>query len=153
MNPSAPDALRPGGSSGDRPADSAAAGGPGCRPPSWRRWLPALFWMAAIFFGSSVRFPAVAVPKLLFPHADKLAHAIEYAILSTLYMFALEPLLPGRRLLAGFLAATMAVAYGATDELHQAFVPGRDCSLMDWLADLAGACTAAAVWLAIRRRS
>ena len=28
--------------------------------------------------------------------------------------------------------------YGATDEWHQSFVPGRDASVLDWLADLCG---------------
>ncbi len=112
-----------------------------------------MLWMAAIFLGSSFRLPAAAIPRLPFPAADKVAHFIEYAILSALYLFALDVALPGRHLAACILAAAMASAYGATDELHQAFVPGRDCSLMDWLADLAGAAGAAAVWLAVMRRS
>ncbi len=33
--------------------------------------------------------------------------------------------------------------YGLSDEWHQSFVPGRDASLGDWLADTIGAVLAA----------
>jgi VanZ family protein len=34
--------------------------------------------------------------------------------------------------------------YGGVDELHQSFVPGRDASVFDWLADTLGAVFGAA---------
>lgn len=43
------------------------------------------------------------------------------------------------------LALLIAVYFGAFDEVHQAFVPGRDAGVQDWLFDLAGA------WLGTRR--
>jgi VanZ family protein len=30
-------------------------------------------------------------------------------------------------------------AYGISDEVHQSFVPGRDCNVWDWVADTIGA--------------
>ena len=36
-------------------------------------------------------------------------------------------------------AASIAVAYGVTDEWHQSFVPGRDADLWDVVADALGA--------------
>ncbi len=30
------------------------------------------------------------------------------------------------------------LAYAASDEVHQSFVPGRDMSIMDWLVDAIG---------------
>jgi VanZ family protein len=29
--------------------------------------------------------------------------------------------------------------YGASDEFHQYFVPGRDCEFFDWVGDTTGA--------------
>ena len=44
---------------------------------------------------------------------------------------------------AVLLAVVTASAYGLTDEVHQAFVPLRDASWQDWLADTVGAALAA----------
>ena len=38
---------------------------------------------------------------------------------------------------------TLTSIYGAVDELHQSYVPGRDASVFDWIADTLGACAAA----------
>jgi VanZ family protein len=37
------------------------------------------------------------------------------------------------------LAIAVASLYGATDEVHQAFVPFRSSTWSDWVADTAGA--------------
>ena len=42
---------------------------------------------------------------------------------------------PSAKFLAAFF---LSAAYGASDEFHQYFVPGRDCSGFDLLADIAG---------------
>ena len=75
-----------------------------------------------------------------FPHADKLAHFIEYAILGFLIIRALystkdEFRVKNLRLIAVFLA----ILYGASDEFHQYFVPGRNMDILDLLSDGFGA--------------
>jgi MYXO-CTERM domain-containing protein len=44
--------------------------------------------------------------------------------------------------------------YGASDEVHQSFVPGRDSDVLDWRADTIGGAAAAGLllaWAIIRR--
>ena len=43
-------------------------------------------------------------------------------------------------------ALLAASAYGATDEFHQLFVPGRSCDVFDWLADTTGAALAVGLY-------
>ena len=61
---------------------------------------------------------------------DWAGHFLEYALLG----FTLGRAC-GRRDLAWVLAA----GFGALDEVHQAFVPGREAGITDWWFDLAGA--------------
>ena len=106
-----------------------------------RAWLPVAAYMALIFYLSSLPHPDEALPKFLFETlGDKLLHVIEYAVLAVLCY-------RGFRRAAGSFAAGHAVVlaimtvsvYGATDEVHQAFVPLRTATWLDWLADTAGA--------------
>ena len=76
------------------------------------------------------------------PAADKLAHLVVYGILGAL-------LARGRRLQGHLPHAVLVLVgalYGASDEWHQSFVPGRQVSALDWVADLCG--VAAGYWLA-----
>ncbi|HIE37645.1 MAG TPA: hypothetical protein EYP77_00985 [Anaerolineae bacterium] len=121
-----------------------AEGPPPPRPTSpLLRWLPALAWMGLIFALS-------AQPDL--PHAPrpwldtllkKGGHAVAYGVLAWLYLRALRG--SSARDQARPMAALLAVAYALTDELHQAFVPGRHPSPVDVLIDGAGALLAMAL--------
>jgi VanZ family protein len=42
--------------------------------------------------------------------------------------------------------------YGVSDEFHQRFVPGRNASIEDWVADVAGAAVGVAAAFAWRSR-
>jgi VanZ family protein len=104
---------------------------------SGRLWLaPALAYAALIFWLSHQASP---LPSLSGQLWDKLLHTVEYAGLSALLAAGLAHLRPGRPAWAALLAMALAAAYGASDELHQAFVPNRDCSVLDWAFDLMGA--------------
>ncbi|ABS25725.1 VanZ family protein [Anaeromyxobacter sp. Fw109-5] len=107
-------------------------------------------WAALIFWASSQPNPFPQLPRGLFDH-DKLLHASAYAVLGALVRGALG----GARLRPWMaLAATVAVgtAYGASDELHQAFVPNRSADPGDLAADALGAAAGAAVASLILRR-
>ena len=119
---------------------------PGPRGPV-KRWWPALAYAGAIFLLSSIEHPPPAPGAL----SDKHLHALLYA------GFALTLLrgLAGRwaRATPGTagVAVALAVAYGATDEFHQRFVPGRMADAADLAADAAGAVAAALAALAWTR--
>jgi len=93
-----------------------------------RRWLPAAVWAAAILTVSS--FPDPDPGFTLFPGCDKILHFIEYSILGV----GLRYWSGG----AGLPSLMGGAGFAAFDEFHQRFVPGREASLWDWVADLAG---------------
>lgn len=139
-----------------RPAEFARSG-------QWARLLPALLWQALIWLLSSRPWPAagglVARLWLLLPEglrqllpADKVVHAAFYGVLGLLWVWGLLRLvrLPLRRKLA--TAWLLATAWGALDELHQSYVPGRTADLWDLLADAVGAALAIGLWGLLQRR-
>ena len=112
------------------------------RRAAWA-FVPALAYAAIIFALSAQSDPLPFLPPEIFLQ-DKLLHAAEYAVLGGLLVFALRAagLRPGVALLA---AVVIASAFGATDEFHQSFVPGRNADVADWLADTLGAAVGAAI--------
>ena len=109
---------------------------------AWRAWIPAGAYMALIFTISSLSLRRAHLPR----NSDKLIHFVEYGVLALLVTYAWRRTRrqwSARR--AAVWAWLFAAAYGATDEVHQLFVPYRSCSLYDWLADATGAALAAAL--------
>lgn len=104
-------------------------------------WLPAALYMALIWVMSSM---PVTVSVAEVPFRDKGVHFAEYLVLAVLLHRALGRT---RRDWGVFkVAATafgMALAWGYLDELHQAFVPSRDSSALDVLADGIGSAVGA----------
>jgi VanZ family protein len=99
--------------------------------------LPALGIVAGIWLLSAQS--TLPLPKGIFGF-DKVQHFIAYFALaaSIIPWFS-----PRRRIFRGLWmclpAALIASGYGIVDELHQYFVPGRDCNVWDWIADTLGA--------------
>lgn len=125
-------------------------GGPAARAGGRRvaLWIGVLLYLAAIFVLSSMPSP---LPSLTSRVNDKVLHAAEYGGLGLLLTLALEA--AGMRVRRAAVAALLAASlYGATDEIHQAFVPNRDADLRDWAADTAGAALGAVSVAALLRR-
>jgi VanZ family protein len=103
-------------------------------------WLPVAAYMALIFYLSSLPHPDEQLPKVLFETlGDKLLHAIEYVVLAALSYRAFRRAAgPHAARYAVVYAAAAASFYGVSDEVHQAFVPFRTATWLDWLADTAG---------------
>ena len=96
---------------------------------------PVLF-AAMIFFASS-RSRTVDIGAV--PQSDKMVHFAVYGLLWTLVCRL------GRGWRAGAVSLLIVSAFGASDEWHQSFVPGRFSDAADWLADTTGA--ALGIWL------
>jgi VanZ family protein len=113
-------------------------------------WLPVVAYMAAIFCASSLQDPPVPSDV---PDVD--LHALAYFGLMLLVVRAVANG-TWARLTAGVLAIAwcITVAYGASDEWHQMYVPNRNAELRDVRADAIGAFAAAIAlkaWVIIRR--
>lgn len=99
--------------------------------------------MALIFVISSFE---VDVPGLSHvPLRDKGIHFVEYAVLGWLCATASRQSWPSASAwrTAAF-AVFVSVLWGLSDEIHQAFVPGRSPELSDIVADLFGSVVGAA---------
>lgn len=101
--------------------------------------FPFLLWLTVIFVESS--FPADAYPKIEIWSADKLVHIGVYGLLAALAYISLihQEKYPTLFKHALLFTVIVCAVYGAIDEIHQYFVPNRDCEFWDWLADFWGA--------------
>jgi VanZ family protein len=103
-------------------------------------WLPVAAYMAVIFALSSIPNP----PTVSRPGSDKLLHTLLYGGLAAFVV---------RAVAGGFdrpvtmrtviVAVVVSVLYGASDEVHQHFVPPRQMDAWDLAADSVGAAASA----------
>jgi VanZ family protein len=104
-------------------------------------WLPVVAWAALIFILSSI--PDLSTGLGTWDLVlRKLAHATEYGVFGALLLRALGRPAP---------AAMAAVAYAASDELHQHFVSGRHASPLDVAIDAAGVLAGIAIYRRTRQ--
>lgn len=99
-------------------------------------WTLTVGYMLLIFLLSSI--PYVEQPDLLKDkRAPILEHIVEYSVLGFLLFGSFSSTKrKGRRVI--FLAVSVAILYGISDELHQFFVPGRYCDIIDVVANSLG---------------
>ncbi len=122
------------------------------------RFAPALAWSALLFWSSSRVWDGQAgavlqwIPSFLLQllAPDKLLHLSAYCMLGLLWLAGFRrwrlPQGPQPRVHLA-LAWICTSGFGALDEVHQAFVPGRSADPQDWLADACGACLGMGVWI------
>lgn len=124
-------------------------------------WVLTAACMAAIFYFSSRTadeseqqsgFFAQLITKLfgIGGFSDfiirKLAHFTEFAGLGLLFAIALKVQTGKAKTPAAIICSSI---YAATDEIHQIFVPGRACRVLDWGIDTGGAALGALAVLLI----
>ncbi len=116
-------------------------------------WAPIPVYLGLIFLASSIsRLPF----KLPVVWMDKVIHFAEYAVLAVLVARAIRSLAWPKKWWATWLVTIAAVVIiGSLDELYQGTVAGRDSSVFDLLADVAGGAlgSLAYLWIAMRWRS
>jgi VanZ family protein len=113
-----------------------------------RYQAPAVLWAVIIFILSSI--PSVNLPKFGWLASDKMAHVGVFMVFAGLTCRALrhQQLFPLFSRRAFLFTVLFTAVYGALDELHQYFVPGRDSDPVDWIADVAGSIVlVAAIWM------
>lgn len=100
------------------------------------RRFPAIFTMCVSWYLSSKE----KVPMPDFENSDKFVHFVCFGGLSVCWSlwFSLESWRKKTIKSAAFCTIFTSV-YGAIDEVHQSFTPGRFAGTDDWLADTAGA--------------
>ena len=112
--------------------------------------IPMVITMGIIFFLSHQQGDTLELPSL--PFLDKFLHSGIYFILGLSASFSVPTAIwktkPGATA-SGVLI--FCLVYGISDELHQAFVPGRFPSLADIAADTIGAGCAALFYFSLMR--
>jgi VanZ family protein len=101
-------------------------------------WWPVVAYMGFIFW-LSAQSSLPTPPGIL--GWDKLEHSLAYMVMGLLLIRTSR----GSRMM---WVQTMVIGalYGASDEWHQSFVPGRSMSIYDWVADIVGLLTALALY-------
>jgi VanZ family protein len=100
--------------------------------------IAAAFFMAAILFLAADKTGQV---PLLQDIPDKLVHGVYFSVMALLLAHGVGRTWWGIPML-------LVPLIGALDEWHQLYVPGRDGSVWDWVADAIG--TGAALYLYVR---
>ena len=118
-----------------------------------RNHWPALGWALLIFISSSI--PAEKLPDVGKSGFDKIVHFVMYFVLAAAIHWSVrhQMVSPWARRYELVCTVLLTTLYGLTDEIHQAFVPNRNTSILDLAADIGGAALYVAMfWLLFRKR-
>lgn len=114
------------------------------------RSVPMIIIMGTIFFLSHQ--PGDSMDLLSFPGLDKVAHISIYGLLAGSIIYAFNPLFRiSNPKWVIFITLCICLLYGISDELHQSFIPNREKSLADVLADFTGGVFTCLVWYRTRK--
>ena len=115
------------------------------KAPRRLRWCVPGLGMAALWWSSS-RVPGGDLPAFGGALVHNAMHVVAYGLVAGSAWLAWSRAPAGaRQRLRSTGAWALGALYGVVDELHQAYVPGRDCSMFDVLSDFAGAALAVAL--------
>ena len=116
------------------------------------RYYVAIAAYCTLIFWLSHQSSPVPIP-MRFPGEDKIAHMVLYGGLAALIAIGLHRAPRSHPAwVLRFGPVLFAGLYGLSDEIHQAFVPLRTASMLDLVADIAGAALASAACARYFRR-
>jgi VanZ family protein len=100
-------------------------------------YIPLIIYWIILLTATSL--PGNDVPD--FHVSDKIEHFTGYAVLTIFLCFTLmlQSKFQFMKKHAYIITLLMVSVYGALDELHQLFIPGRSCDIRDWIADTSAA--------------
>ncbi|MFH0889142.1 MAG: VanZ family protein [Planctomycetota bacterium] len=114
-----------------------------------RYWLPVYLYAFAIFLSSHQARLEIPI-KII--GIDKVLHFIAYGVLAGLIYRACRK---SQKIFivqkAYFISVTCSILYGFSDEFHQFYIPGRQTSEWDFIADALGAIAAIVIILRYRK--
>jgi hypothetical protein len=117
------------------------------------RWLPVILWMIVIYIGSSIGGVPRVGGKAIDGMVHRAAHLIEFAVLGALVLRAVSN---GTRAITRremIVTLIIVALYGASDEFHQRFTPGRSSEGIAVVFDALGGLIGMLVWRWYRRIS
>ena len=99
-------------------------------------YLPLFVYWIALFVATTL--PGDKLPMIGI--SDKIEHFVSYFILAFYLNFTLHFQHKFKKLAESSSLYTILIVaiYGMVDELHQLFIPGRFCDILDWTADILG---------------
>ena len=102
----------------------------------WLVYLPLVLYWIVLFTATTL--PGNQLPDLHL--SDKIEHFSAFFILAVMLNLAL--IFQRKSFIifkyAALVTIIITLSYGAVDELHQLFIPGRSADIRDWLADSTG---------------
>ncbi len=111
-------------------------------------WIPAVFWMALIFYFSSL--PKVTDPFGFDPFGYW-KHVAIYLVLGLFLVFGLNKSNISSRKKLILFTLVIGFVYGLSDEFHQSLVPGRFADIFDVVFDVIGSFIGAIIYTAINK--
>jgi VanZ family protein len=112
-------------------------------------WLPVIMWMGVIFIFSSIPDLKTGLKEDFI--LRKIAHILEFAILMFLLFRAISDQGRNRAIIYSLI---ITLFYAFSDEFHQSFVGGRQCSFRDVGIDSIGILiTASLCYIKNRKKS
>ena len=99
-------------------------------------WPLGIYWLILLILTS---LPGNDLPDVKI--SDKIEHFLAFwglAILLKLTLTVQDKYQKLKKYSSSFTLLIIGI-YAAVDEIHQLFIPGRDCQFLDWAADFTGA--------------